>query len=62
MNLSVLRLLFTKSASECCGKETSFKRSLFLLLAEIGVTEIQPCFVFCCFFFNSPDVFLFVQS
>ena len=44
MNLSVLRLLFTKSASECCGKETSFKRSLFLLLAEIGVTEIQPCF------------------
>ena len=37
-------------------KEHHFK-SLFLLLAEICVTEIQPCV-----FFNPPAVFLFIQN
>lgn len=37
-------------------KEHHFK-SLFLLLAEICVTEIQPCV-----FFYPPAVFLFIQN
>lgn len=49
MNLSAC-----KPASESCGKEHHLK-SLFLLIAEICVTEIQP------FFFN-PAVFLLVQN